>query len=153
MTWTCITRTDHAKLRLTITQPLSAEEWDELCASLRSLEPVVVSKSAQVVTRLLEDLERPSQDELTTMTREATRDAWIAPEEDGNQRTFRGPLDVSVMGLRLAVGDVAVVTRSHREAHVGTMHRWVKHPHMEGDNYGCGHGGCTASVTVTSEPF
>ena len=150
MTWTLINRTEHAKLRLTVEEPLTQEEWDALSASLRAWEPAVVAEGARIVTEMLEDLPRPIQRPSVGGIMPVTD--WSEPQKD-NTDTFRGPLDNSVMGLRLAVGYVAVVTRSHTDAHVGTMHRWIKHPAMEGDNYGCGHGGCTAHVIVTQEPF
>ncbi|WNN95081.1 hypothetical protein SEA_MAGRITTE_130 [Microbacterium phage Magritte] len=134
-----IFRTKNAKLKLTTRGPLSEEEWEAVSAALASLRPAVVSQGAQTVTRLLEGLEKPLAEQGVVEA------GWASP---GNTDTFQGPLDPSVMGLVLAVGDTAVVTRSHREAHVGTMHRWIKHPAMEGENYGCGHGGCTAHVTV-----
>lgn len=133
MTWTLINRTEHAKLRLTVEEPLTQEEWDALSASLRAWEPAVVAEGARIVTEMLEELEK-------------------APQKD-NTDTFRGPLDIDTMGLRLEAGDIAVVTHSHRDSHVGTMHRWIKHPAMEGDYCGCGHGGCTAHVVVTQEMF
>ena len=165
MTADFIIRTDHGELKLTTDGRLTQEEWDTLTASLAALYVVAVPEGTRTVTELLEDLPRPIQrpseggimpvaeDVLGHMTQEATANAWGEPAKKDNTETFRGPLDSSVMGLRLAVGDVAVVTQSHREAHVGTMHRWIKHPQMEGDHYGCGHGGCTASVSVESEPF
>jgi len=125
MRLTFITRTERAKLRLSVEAPLSQEEYDELSAALRAWQPAVVSEGAQTVTRLLSDLEAPT-----------------------NVATFLGPLDIRVMGLHLADGEIAKVTSPHEVVHYDTAHRWVATP----DNrnlYGCGHGGCFATAEVT----
>jgi len=146
------TKTPRASLTLEVTDALTQWEWDTLTASLAALYTVVVPEGTRTVTELLSGLDElgKADDELTEAVQEATSD-WATPPTS-NANTFRGPLDASVMGLRLHEGDTAVVTPSHKEVHVGTMHRWVG-DRQNAYRYSCGHGGCHASVTVTQEPF
>lgn len=77
----------------------------------------------------------------------------VEPQEDpqrASDTVWKGPLDISVIGLMLGAGESAIITQSHTEVHVGTMHRWARE-HRDSDTYVCGHGGCFASATVTRE--
>lgn len=151
--WTYITRTDNAKLRLKVTAPLSEEEWGALTASLASLRFAVVSQGAQTVTKLLEDLQEaplsPEEEEEHAISLWAMQKHPTAEQILGRQ-TFMGPLDASHMGLRLRVGDKAVLTPSHGSpAHADVMHRWVAE-RVGSTNYVCSHAQCWATVEVTT---
>jgi hypothetical protein len=121
----------HATVTVTVSGPLSANEWQDLLRGVQGLTQAVTARSVDQAVR-------------------PARPALGGPYE----YVMQGPKPQANYGIDVLEDEKARVfyPKGYTEAHPrNAMHTWVKVPNVAMVLYECGHGDCNAYIEITKK--